>query len=155
MTIRLFEAQDAPLLAELFYRAIHTIAARHYSEAQVSAWAPAVPAAERFLQRGTDGRRLFVAVDDKNRPLAYGDLEPDGHIDHLFCSPEQAGTGLTASLFQALEEEAKVLGIKRLYTEASEPAMRFFTKRGFAICERNDFMMGDVAMHNYRMEKSL
>lgn len=153
--IRSFRAEDAPLLAELFYRAIHTIASQHYSAAQVNAWAPAIPATERFLKRGTDGRTLLVAVDDADLPLAYGDLEADGHIDHLFCSPEHAGTGLTARLYEALEEQAKEAGIERVYTEASEPAMRFFTKRGFHITERNDFTLGDVPIHNFCMEKTL
>lgn len=153
--IRPFKPADAPLLANLFYQAIHTIAARHYSEAQVNAWAPAVPAAERFVLRGTDGRSLLVAVDDQDLPLAYGDLEKDGHIDHLFCSPEHAGTGLTAKLYDALERQARGWGLSRVYVEASEPAMRFFTKRGFTITERNDFRINEVPIHNFRMEKSL
>ena len=46
-------------------------------------------------------------------------------------------------------------GIERLFVEASEPASRFFSKRGFQIVERNDFELAVVPIHNFRMEKFL
>lgn len=46
-------------------------------------------------------------------------------------------------------------GLRLLYTEASELARSFFHKRGFATVERRDFILWDVAIHNYRMEKRL
>ena len=155
MIVRPFELGDAPALAQIFYRAIHEVARQHYSREQVDAWAPAVPAPERFLARGTDGRILLVATDDDGEPLAYGDVEADGHIDHLFCKPEAAGTGLTAALYGELEEAARKRGIARLYAEASKPAQRFFLKRGFTTIERNDFELNGVVIHNFRMEKRL
>lgn len=155
MIIRPFEHRDASELAQIFYRAIHEIASAHYSPEQVNGWAPGVPAAERFVARGSDGRTLLVAADEDGHPVAYGDVEADGHIDHLFCKPEFAGTGLTAALYEALEASARRRGIARLYTEASQPAQRFFWKRGFKTIERNDFELGGVAMHNFRMEKWL
>lgn len=155
MIVRPFEVGDAPALARIFYRAIHEVARAHYSQEQVDAWAPAVPAAERFVARGSDGRILLVAVDESDEPLAYGDVEPDGHVDHLFCKPEAAGTGIAAALYEDLETAARQSGIARLYVEASEPALRFFLKRGFTTLERNEFMLGGVAIHNFRMEKHL
>jgi putative acetyltransferase len=155
MRVRSFETRDAPVLASIFFRAIHEIARAHYSDEQVNAWAPAAPAAERFVARGTDGRTLLVAVDDQDRPMAYGDLESNGHIDHLFCLPEVAGTGVAAAVYTELEEAAKTQGLARLYVEASEPAQRFFLKRGFRTTERNDFELSGVAIHNFRMEKHL
>lgn len=91
MIVRPFEVGDAPALARIFYRAIHEVARAHYSQEQVDAWAPAVPAAERFVARGSDGRILLVAVDESDEPLAYGDVEPDGHVDHLFASRRRPG----------------------------------------------------------------
>ena len=143
------------MLAALFHAAIHQIAAHHYSAEQVRAWAPQVPDPSRFLARGTDGRTLLVAVDDHDEPLAYGDIEADGHIDHLFCRPDLAGTGVTAKLYEALEEAALTSGISTLFTEASEPARRFFTRRGFQVIERNDFELTGVPIHNFRMKKRL
>jgi putative acetyltransferase len=155
MKIRPFRPDDAPALAALFHAAVHGIARAHYSQAQVNAWAPEVPDPARFRARGADGRLLLVAVDAGDAPLAYGDVEADGHIDHLFCRPDAAGTGVTASLYAALEAAARGRGIGRLYTEASEPARRFFLKQGFVVVARNDFDLGGVAIHNMRMEKRL
>src|SRR5690349_7880469 len=128
MIVRPFELSDAPVLAEIFYRAIHEVARMHYSQEQIDAWAPTIPVPERFVVRGTDGRILLVAVDDDGEPVAYGDVEADGHIDHIFCKPEAAGTGVAAILYDALEETARARGIHRLYVEASAPAQRFFLK---------------------------
>jgi putative acetyltransferase len=155
MRIRPFRQGDEAKLAAIFYDAIHQIAARHYSSAQVHAWAPQVPDKSRFLARGSDGRTLLVAVDDDDEPLAYGDVEQDGHLDHLFRRPDVAGTGVTARLYEALEEAARSRGISLLYTEASEPARRFFAKQGFKEIERRDFELAGVPIHNFRMEKRL
>ena len=155
MQIRPFQASDAGALARIFFTAIHEIAQQHYSAKQVNAWAPATPNAERFVQRGTDGRLLLVAVDDSDEPLAYGDLEPDGHIDHLFCRPDAAGTGVTSVLYDHIEAAAAERGLTRLYVEASEPARRFFLKKGFAVVERRDFEIEGIPIHNFAMEKQL
>ena len=155
MKVRPFRKDDAPALAQIFYSAIHEVARAHYDEAQVNAWAPAVPSEERFVARATDGRTLLVAVDDRDVPIAYGDLEADGHIDHLFCRPEFAGQGVALAIYEELEKAAASQGIDRLYVEASEPASRFFRKRGFKVGERNDFELNGVPIHNYRMAKRL
>ena len=155
MKIRPFQPQDAPALAALFHASVHRIGRPHYSPAQVDAWAPAVPDPARFRARAADGRALLVAVDESGAPLAYGDLEADGHIDHLFCRPDAAGTGVAAAVYAALEAEARARGIGRLYVEASEPARRFFLKQGFVLVARRDFEIAGVAIHNFAMEKRL
>src|SRR4051812_48566278 len=151
--IRPFRPADAPALAQLFHAAVHEIASHHYSPAQIAAWAPSVPDPSRFLARGTDGRTLLVAEAADGSPLAYGDVEQDGHIDHLFCRPDAAGTGVTAILYEALEAAARAQGVTRLYVEASEPARRFFERRGFTHLHRRDFDIGAIAIHNHAMEK--
>jgi 8-oxo-dGTP pyrophosphatase MutT (NUDIX family)/ribosomal protein S18 acetylase RimI-like enzyme len=153
--IRPFRAGDAPALAQLFHAAVHGIASRHYSPAQVAAWAPAAPDPAQYLARGTDGRTLLVAEGADGTPLAYGDVEADGHIDHLFCRPDAAGAGIAAQLYAALEATARARGIDRLYTEASEPARRFFERHGFTLLHRRDFALAGVPIHNYAMEKRL
>jgi len=155
MHVRPFKPGDEAKLAAIFHSAIHQIAAQHYTADQVNAWAPRVPDESRFRARGTDGRTLLVAVDVDDEPLAYGDVEADGHIDHLFCRPDAAGSGITTELYEALEKTARTRGITTLFTEASEPAMRFFSRRGFQVIERNDFEIGGVPIHNFRMKKRL
>lgn len=153
--IRPFRDGDAAALAALFHAAVHRIAALHYSPEQVRAWSPAPADPARFAARAKDGRTLLVAADAEDRPIAYGDVEADGHIDHLFCAPEHAGTGVAAALYGAIEAAARARGIRRLFVEASEPARRFFLKHGFTELHRRDFEIGGTAIHNYAMEKAL
>jgi putative acetyltransferase len=153
MRIRPFRPGDEADLAEIFFTAVREVASHHYSDEQVKAWAPILPATERFTARAAEGRKVFVATDENDRPLAYGDLEPDGHIDHLFCRPEVAGRGVAAWLYRELE--AVKSGIDFLYVEASEPARRFFLKQGFEVIERRDFELAGVPIYNFRMEKWL
>jgi putative acetyltransferase len=152
--LRDYTRSDAEALANLFRRAVRGIGARDYSAAQVDAWAGGV-VAERLDARLGDGRTTLVAVDDDGAPLAFGDLEADGHIDFLYAAPEAAGKGVAAALYDALEAHACSRGMTRLYTEASEAARRFFLRKGFAVTARRDFSIGDAPMHNYAMEKKL
>lgn len=155
MPVRIARIDDAEALTHVFFDAVQGVASRHYSPAQIRAWVPERPSVERYEARLTDGRLLLCAVDDEDRPVAYVDLEADGHIDHLFCRPEWAGRGVTAALYAALEASARQRGLERLYVEASEPARRFFLKQGYSVVRRRDFEVRGTPIHNYEMEKRL
>ena len=153
--LRPFRAGDAEALSELFFVSVHDIAGAHYSIEQVRAWAPAPPDPVLVRRRARDGRTLLVAVGPDNRPLAYGDVEADGHIDHVYCHPLYTRSDTARALYGALEDVARRGGVGRLYVEASEPARRFFERRGFSVDQRRDFTVRGVMIHNYRMEKPL
>lgn len=155
MRIRPFIPADGAALHDLYGRAVREIGARDYDAAQVAVWAALAPTADRFCAMAADGRTVLVAVDDGDCPLAFGDLEADGHIDFLYCAPEAAGTGVTESLYAALEASAREQGIASLYSEASELARRFFLKRGFVVERRRDFEVAGVPIHNYAVRKVL
>ena len=131
------------------------VAREHYSAEQVTAWAPAPPDADSFVRRARDGRTLLVAVAADDQPIAYGDLEANGHIDHLYCSPEAAGSGIAKQLYEELERLARSTGLTILFVEASEPAKRFFERQGFEVIRRIDFELQGVRVHNYAMQKAL
>ena len=52
-------------------------------EEQVEAWAALGPSAAQIGARSRDGRTTLVAVDERDRPVVFGDLEQDGHIGYL------------------------------------------------------------------------
>ena len=153
--IRPFRDSDAAALAAIFLASVREIGGRHYTTEQVAAWAPGLPDADVFIRRAGDGRTFLVAVGEDDRPIAYGDLEADGHIDHLYCSPEAAGRGVAGRLYEELERIARSAGIDVLFVEASEPAKRFFEKQGFEAAGRDAFRLDGVEIHNYRMRKAL
>jgi putative acetyltransferase len=131
------------------------VALSDYTAEQVNAWVPRRWDAEREHRRSGDGRLVLVAVGESGHVVAFIDLEPDGHIDRLFCAPEAAGRGVASRLYDGIEAAAGAQGIKRLFTEASELARRFFERKGFTVLERQDMILRGVPIHNYRMDKTL
>ncbi len=152
-SIRPFETRDAPILTEVFIDAVRGGGARDYDLAQVGVWASSAPSPQRFEDRAQAGDLIWVAVEGSDQPLAYGILEVDGHLDHLYCRSDRTGTGLAAALYDHIEREARALGLTDLFTEASEAARRLFLRKGFVVVHRRDFELQGVAIHNYRMEK--
>lgn len=152
--IRVFEAADAHALARLFHASVHRAGVRHYSPEQVAAWSPSVPDPGTYVQRAQT-RTLLVAVDDEGAIVGYGDLEPDGHIDHLYCHPDKLGAGVGAAICAGLEAAARAAGIAALSVEASEGARGLFERQGFALGSRNELFFNGVMLHNYRMSKPL
>lgn len=155
MKIRCYDARDAVPLAELYVRSVEQVGRRDYSARQVEAWASLGPSPERLHELGTDGRVRLVAVDDADRPIAFADLEPDGHIHFLYCAPEMAGKGVVSAIYDELERIARERGSGRLYAEASEAARRFFVRKGFVVTSKRRFEVSGVPIHNYAVEKAL
>ncbi|MGV9007360.1 MAG: GNAT family N-acetyltransferase [Brevundimonas sp.] len=153
--IRPFQDGDAEAMATLYVRAVREIGARDYSPAQVEAWAGGASRSGLFRQKMADGRRCWVALGENGQVTAFVDLEADGHIDFLYAAPEVAGRGVAGALMDVLEAAATQSGLERLYVEASEPARRFFTRRGFDVLYRRDVEVEGVPIHNYAMERRL
>ena len=155
VTIRAYEMRDAAGVADVFYRSVREVALSDYTPEQVKAWAPGRLDVERTHQRSSDGRLTLVAADEQDQVVAFIDLEPDGHIDRLFCAPEAVGQHIASRLYTELEAAARAQGIGRLYTEASELARRFFERKDFIVLERQDKVLRGVPIHNYGMAKTL
>lgn len=155
MRIRNYRSGDAEALAQLFFDSVRQVGRRYYSQAQVEAWAPEPPSAAWVDRRSQDGRTLLVAADDRDAPIGYIDLEPDGHIDHMFCRPDHAGRGVGSALYDALEAVARERRLARLYVEASEAARALFGHKGFTLIRRRDFELRGEPIHHYLMERTL
>lgn len=157
--IRPFRDDDAGALALLTGAAIRSIGPRFYTHEQVAAWAARHPGPERFIASAAAGDIILVAADTADHPAAYTLLEPDGHIDMLYCHPDYAGGGLAGHLLVEAENCARAAGTTLLFAEASELARLVFSRAGFQVLQRRDFNLPhageDVAIHNYAMEKVL
>lgn len=159
-TLRPFRAADASLLADLYARSVRHFGPRGYTPAQVAAWAETADAGALAARLG-DGRWTAVAVDANNAPLGFVDLAVQaddsrhGHIDLLYIAPEAAGTGLGTQLLAAVTAQARQVGLTQLSVHASELARPLFLRHGFRELRRNDLRLGEVAIHNYRLEKTL
>ncbi|WP_374385842.1 GNAT family N-acetyltransferase [Brevundimonas sp.] len=101
------------------------------------------------------GKLTLVARGRDGKILAYGDLEPDGHIDHLYAHPEASGRGVAGAVLSALITAAEAQGITELRVEASELARGLFQRSEFSVVQRRDFEIAGVAIHNYAMTRSI
>ena len=155
MKIRPFQPQDAVDLVQLFHDSIREIGTRDYSTRQLAAWSPQPEAPEKFLQRISDGREVFVALNDDEEPIGFIELESNGHIDCFYCRPDVAGTGVGDTLYEHLESVASKHEIETLFVEASEAAKRFFKRQGFTTEKRREFERNGVDIHNFSMKKKL
>ena len=149
--IRPYRKEDAAALADIFEKAVAAIVPRHYTAGEIAIWLADKPLPADIAAKNGDGRIAFVAVDQTDRPVAWIDLEPDGHIDMLFCAPEWAGKGLASALYQALEGAARRLGIVRFHVEASAVARPVFERWGFTVVRRQDVTLAGGTIHNYVM----
>jgi putative acetyltransferase len=153
ITIRPYRSPDAASVTALFQAAVREIAARDYSAAQVTSWAAAVISESAFGKR-CESKPTWLA-EVAGRIAGFSDLEPDGHIDMLYVHPEFQGRGVARALLQHVEQRARALNLRRLYTEASITARPVFEARGFRVILPQTVTVGGVAMTNYRMEKHL
>lgn len=133
--------------------------ARHYSPEQVSAWGSRYRSSTGLAKRSETGADIWVACPDDNPPVAYTLLEPDGHLDMLYCHPDHTRRGVADALLSQAEEFARDIGLKRLHTEASELARSAFERAGYAVDTRQNFTIAygeqEVAIHNYEMSRPL
>ena len=97
----------------------------------------------------------FVAVSDDDAPVGWIELEPDGHVEMLYCAPEAAGRGVAPQLYAAAEALARERGLTRLTTAASQFAESFFLKHGWTGDEGETVVRFGVAIERARMSKTL
>lgn len=153
LTIRPYDARDAATLANLFRASVRHIASRDYTATQVQAWAPDVIDERRFGERCE--RKFTRIAEVEGRIAGFTDLEPDGHVDMLYVHPDFARRGVARALLQHIENVARGLGVRRLYTEASVTARPVFEGAGFRVIAPQVVTIRGEALTNYRMEKRL
>lgn len=155
LIIRPYNPTDAADLTMILHEAVHAIGARDYTTEQLGAWSPAPMPSEDYVARVADGRTVLVAVRAGARPVAFIELEADGHIDCFYCHPDVVGSGVGRALFRHAQSRAIDAGTPRLFVDASEAARRFFLLEGFHVIARREFQLRGVMIHNFAMEKTL
>lgn len=73
-----------------------------------------------------------VALADDGTPVATGRLLPDGHIGRMAVLASARGTGVGATVLQALMGKAVELGYAELVLNAQTHAAPFYERAGFA-----------------------
>jgi GNAT superfamily N-acetyltransferase len=153
MQIRPYHDQDIFDLLKLFKETVHTIGKNAYSREQLDAWAPEEMDVEVWRSKFTDS--YTIIAEDSDVILGFASLKNDGCIDLLYVSHMVQRRGVATLLYQALESQAKLMGIKRLISDVSLTAREFFIAKGFVIEEEYTKSRNGVEFRNALMEKNL
>ena len=124
-----FQFGDEPALRVVFESAIHEVAIRDYTQAQVNAWAPREFDPSLWAKR-MQGIAPFV-IEHDGVIVAYADVQPNGYIDHFFVAAGHNGQGIGGRLMRRIHERAEELSISELASEVSRTAQPFYRHLGF------------------------
>ena len=151
--IREFRRGDEPALRAVFESAIHEVAIRDYTQAQVDAWAPRDFDATLWAKR-VQGIAPFV-VERDGEIVAYADVQASGYIDHFFVGARAGKQGVGGMLMRRIHERAHELDIAVLTSEVSRTAQPFYVHFGFEIVERHVKEVRGVGIEYAAMRKVL
>ena len=148
LIVRAARLGEATELAQIFHRAVQ--AAESYSMAQRNAWSPECPTVTQWAAR-LHGLTTLLA-ERAGKPIGFMALREDGYLDLAFVDPNFARQGVGRVLLDGLVIEARGLGLRRLWTEASLVARPFFEGRGWVVLCQQQVEKQGVEMTNFRME---
>ena len=151
--LRPFLPDDAPLLAEIFRAGIEELTGDDYTPGQQAAWAAAADDEQAFAARLASALTLVATID--GAPVGFASLKGADAIDMLYVHPAVAGQGIGAQLCEALEKLAAARGAAKLTADASETALAFFERRGFAAESRNTVPRNGEWLANTTVQKTL
>ena len=151
--IRLFKAQDAEQIAQLFHETVREVNIRDYSSNQVRLWAPDDLHFRNWVE--VCSNRFTYVADDRGVIAGFGELEPNGHIDCFYCHKNYQRCGVGRQIYRAIEAKAVELSVSYLFTEASITAKPFFQRMGFSVVNEQEVTRRGETFINYAMEKLL
>lgn len=149
MTIRPCTAADLTAMAELFYQAVHTTCAAHYSPAQLDAWAPREEGTARWADKLR--QETFLAAEEDGTLLGFGAVEGD-YLDLLYVRPDCQGRGVGGVLCDFLERGCTG---ETVMVHASRTARAFFEHRGYRLVRAQTVERRGETLENFVMEKEL
>lgn len=153
MEIRQYHWGEEHEIWQLFTQTIHHINAKHYTESQLSAWAP-----KKFDQALWTTKLAmlgtFVCIEGR-KIVGYSDLQPSGYIDHFFCHHLYQGYGVGTALMEYIHGLAEQCKIVELSAEVSITARPFFKTKGFKLVKPQTVLLRGQTLANFKMHKRL
>ena len=117
--IRTIRNDAAPIMAKIFFDAVHHGTQNYYTHEQ---------------RRARGGYALIPECwrHRVNSMIGFMTMNPEGFIDLAFVSPSALGKGVGWKLYKVVEEKILNLGALVLSTEASMAARLFFERQGYS-----------------------
>jgi putative acetyltransferase len=144
---------DAPALAALFRASVEELGIEDYSQAQVEAWSALADDEAAFAQKFVGN--LTILGLSGGEIAGFASLKGADVLDMLYVHPQFARQGVATQLCAALEKLAAARKAIKLTAEASDTAQPFFAARNYVAQRRNIVFVGEEALGNTTMTKTL
>ena len=148
MILRKYQSADCRKLTELFYRTVHIINAKDYTEEQLNAWADGQADLEKWNKSFLE--HYSIVAEEEGRIVGFGDIDQTGYLDRLYVHADYQGRGIATAICEQLEQTVR----GRLVTHASITAKPFFEKRGYQVIKEQKVERKGIFLTNFVMEKS-
>lgn len=153
ISVRRYRVGEEATLQNIYSKSTRELNSKDYSIDQIERWVAKHSDLVEWTER-LKKTNPFVAEKDGNL-VAFGELEPDGHIDFFYCHPDWQGCGAGSQLMSSITAEALKIGVKTLFTEVSVTAEPFFTKKGFRIMEERVPIICGAPAKQFIMQKDI
>jgi putative acetyltransferase len=153
LKIRPATMADVHDIVDVFLDSLNGLASKYYSAAQIKAWSSAADDIRVFSGRILEGVALIAEVSE--RIVAFGQLNPENHIDMLCCRTDFARLGIASALLKKMEAISLASRCESITTEASLAGRVFFERHGYVV-EKVEFVLrGGVSIERYLMSKDI
>ena len=159
VTIRRMRPDEAPVFMEVHRASVRGLAASHYSEEVIDAWAARNPPSERFLtsfHANPDNEvRLFAEL--AGEVVGLGVVVPqNSELRGCYVHPNAARRGVGSAIVREIERIARDHGVSQLHLDSSVNAEPFYLASGYSVVERGEHrLQAGVSMASVRMMKTL
>lgn len=147
MLIRKYQSSDCKEITELFYKTVHVVNAKDYTQEQLNVWATGQVDVEDW-DRSFREHYSVVAVED-GQIVGVGDIDRTGYLDRLYVHADYQGRGIATALCNRLEQAVP----GPIITHASITARPFFEKRGYQVVKEQQVERKGILLKNFVMEK--
>lgn len=147
---RASDGSDDRAIGQLMFDAIHKGRSLYTPEERL-AWLAAPNHGTAWTARL--GAQFVVVARDDQRIIGTMTLKGD-YIDLAYVAPDAQGQGLFRRLFEAVEDEARAQGHRRLWTHASLMAQPAFRAMGFHVIRHERIAQKGQFLSRAEMEKS-
>ena len=151
--VRRASSNDLSRLAEIYRNSVESIGNQKYSDEQVAAWSAFADKTELF--RDFVLKPMTLVLDQGGIPVAFGGIEPNGHIASLYVHGCAQRSGAGSTILRELEAHAREHEIPVLYAEASQFSKPLFLRMGYAVDREETVQYDDVSFLRWVVVKSL